>query len=308
MPAPSLVGALSADESIPASGVPDRGADPAVVAIDLGGQARCGGALIAPDVVLTALRCVVSPQPTTCPARAPQIAGTLMPQSLRILVGDQWATAEERARGRDIVARPGYEPCGADIALVVLDAPIDDIEPLSVRPTGSAKGDHLRTTGFGHLGNSWVVDKIVRDHLSVLDTTATELWIGETCAGSPGGPALDESTGDIVAVASRPDGPSCGGAHAIDVYTRADAFLSLIGEALAKSGATMGPGRGRKKTKKGPLDMGANCVRGADCAAGVCATDRSHEYCSRTCQLHDRCPAHFRCQMSAQGGQVCAQQ
>ncbi|MDB4997114.1 MAG: hypothetical protein JWM74_4546, partial [Myxococcaceae bacterium] len=39
-------------------GVPDRGRDPAVVAIDVGGEGLCTGTLIAPNVVLTARHCV----------------------------------------------------------------------------------------------------------------------------------------------------------------------------------------------------------------------------------------------------------
>jgi hypothetical protein len=283
-------------------GVPDRGDDPAVVAL-VGGHTPCSGALIAADVVLTARRCVVAAaQAVECPTGLAELAVLLAPESLRILVGDPSAAVGERARGRAIVAPRLDTLCGSDIALVLLDAPIDDIQPLSVRATGAAKGDHLRTASFVAPANARA-DKLVRDHLPVLDATATELRIAEACEVTAGGPALDESTGQIVAVASRPVGPSCRGANALDVYTRADAFLSTIAEALAKSTAGASGARGKKKTKKGPIDMGANCVRGSDCAAGVCVTERAQEYCSRTCQLHDRCPVRYRCQAS-QGGEI----
>ncbi|MGH7328763.1 MAG: trypsin-like serine protease, partial [Polyangiaceae bacterium] len=39
-------------------GVADRNRDPAVIAIDIGGEALCSGSLIAPNVVLTARHCV----------------------------------------------------------------------------------------------------------------------------------------------------------------------------------------------------------------------------------------------------------
>jgi hypothetical protein len=308
----SSTGAPSADLAVPPPGVADRGDDPAVVAIDVGGQAFCSGALIAPDVVLTARRCVTTTtSQNPCPAGWPQIAGktasALAPQSIRILVGEEATTAQERARGRDVVAPSGDVACGADIALVLLDGSIDDVLPLAVRATGAAKGDRVRTVGFARLGSGAALEKLVRDHLPVLDATAAQLRIGEDCERGAGGPALDESTGEIVGVASHQGGSTCAGAGALDAYARADASLSVIGEALAKSGSIVGSTRGKKKTKKGPIDLGANCIRGADCAAGVCVTDRLQQYCSRTCGLHDRCPTRFRCQQSSGGVGVCVE-
>jgi trypsin len=310
-PVTSSTGAPSADQVLPPAGVQDRSDDPAVVAIDVGGRVVCSGALVAPDIVLTARRCVaVTALQTECPAGPSQIVTTLAPQSIRILVGDKVTSAQERARGREIVAPPGDVLCGADIALVLLDTPIDEIQPLSVRATGAARGDHLRTVGFVRLGGASVLDKLVRDHLAVFDATATELRIGEGCHTSAGGPAIDESTAEIVGVASRGGGSTCTGGSHFDVYTRADAFLWFVGDALARSGfvaSSSGSTKGKEKTKKGPVDMGANCARGDDCAAGVCVTAGSQEYCSRTCDPHDRCPARFRCKRPEKGAWVCVE-
>jgi hypothetical protein len=108
---------------------------------------------------------------------------------------------------------------------------------------------------------------------------------------------IDEVTGDIVGVVSRggPDG---------DVATRADAFSTFIEAALVQDGSGRA-GLGAAKERKGPVDMGADCAVGADCAAGVCVTEASRRYCSRSCSPHDHCPAHFRCERSAQGATVC---
>lgn len=296
----------SADEAIPPPGVPDRGDDPAVVAIAVDGQELCSGALVAPDVVLTARHCLVMTAPDTqCPAAGPQIVGEFAPSSLRILVGDQLAAAEERARGRDVLAPLGNVLCGADIAAVFLDTPIDDIRPLSVRATGAARGDHLRTVAFVQLPGTTGLQKIVSDYLPVLDTTAGELEVVEACGRGAGGPAIDESTGDIVGIASRSTGISCTGAAAVDVYTRADAFYSLIAAALEQGNVPASSSSDQKKTKTGPIDMGANCSRAADCAAGVCVTELAQEYCSRGCDPLDPCPAHFRCKKAMQGNWVC---
>jgi hypothetical protein len=306
-PAGPSSNAPAADEVAPPPGVPDRGDDPAVVAVDVGGRMLCSGTLVAPDVVLTSYRCAVATTQKQCPSGASKVNSGLKPSSIRILVGDQFTSAQERARGRGVVASSGDAPCAVDIALVLLDTPIDDILPLSVRPTGAAKGDRLRTVGFAHVGGGPVIEKLVGDHLPVLDATASELRIGHACASTQGGPAVDEATGQIVGVGSYGAGTSCTGGDGFDVYARADAALGLIGEALAQSAATASSTRGKMKTKKGPIDMGANCTHGADCAAGVCVTERAQEYCSRSCGPHDRCPAHFRCQKCTSGSWVCVE-
>jgi hypothetical protein len=306
-PAASLRGAPNADEAIPPPGIPDRNADPAVVAIDVGGETLCSGTLVAPGVVVTAHHCVAVTAPgTRCPAAGTQIVGERAPSSLRILVGDDLAIAEERARGLDVLSPPGDELCGADIAMVLLDTPIEDVRPLSVRTAGAAEGDHLRAVGFARLGASSEPQKLVMDHLRVLATTATEFEIGEICDRDSGGPAIDESTGELVGVASRSAGAACAGAGAIDVYTRTDAFFPLIAQALTQASIVGSSTAAQEKTKKGPIDMGASCVNADDCAAGVCVTAPAQEYCSRTCDPHDHCPAHFRCQSTVQSGWVCA--
>jgi Trypsin len=299
----------SADVAVPPPGIADRGDDPAVVAIDVGGQGFCSGALVAPDVVLTARRCVTNvPSLARCAGGGgSQSASPLAPPSIRIFVGDGVAPLQERARGRDLVVPSSGAACGADIALVLLDTSIDEIMPLVVRATGAAKGDRLRTVDFPSLGSAPALDKLVRDHLPVVDATAAELGIGEACAIAAGGPAIDETTGEIVGIASHGGPSGCAGEGALHLYARTDVSLPLIGEALAKSSAPIGPTTGKKKTKKGPIDVGANCARAGDCAAGVCVTERLQEYCSRTCDPHDRCPAHFRCQMTPAGAAVCVQ-
>lgn len=294
--------APTVDIVAPPVGVPDRGDDPAVVAIDYGGVAPCSGALVAPDVVLTALHCVASSaQATVCPSATPSPLSLRSPGSMRVLVGDDFASAAERARGRDVVVPTDAELCGADLALLLLDRTIDDVQPLAVRSTGAATGEHVRTVRFASVAGAGV-GKLLRDHVAVMNTTATELQVAETLADEGGGPALDETSGEILGVASRNDAAS-----ERDVYTRADAFLSLVQGALAESQSAAPTGSGVQKPKNGPADMGTNCAQGRDCAAGVCLTvsAAAQQYCSRMCAAHDRCPARFRCQKSQEGQQVC---
>jgi hypothetical protein len=309
------VGALgraapSVDQAKPVMGVPDRGADPAVVAIESEGQVLCAGALIASDAVLTARHCVaILAAGVVCSADERTAAVALRAaRSMRVWVGDEMTGAEPRARGRDIVV-PGDESlCKGDIALILLDTSIDDVQPLAVRSTGAARGDHLRTVTFLRpISDNSVTMKYVRDHVPVLASTTNELQVAEVgCVAGCGGPALSEATGEIVGVLSRGD-PQPKGATASDVYIRTDAFLTLIENVLApSSGATSSAGH-KKKEKRGSVDMGANCTGGSDCAAGACVTDGGRRYCSRECGAHDHCPAHFRCQQSAEGERVCVE-
>ena len=302
----------SVDLAEPVVGVPDGDNDPAVVAIDVGGSSLCAGVLLAADVVLTAWHCAaVSAASFQCP-RAAALTGDpapalVSPSSLRVLVGADVASAVERARARAIVVPGGLDPCANDVAVLLLDQSIDDVESVSVGPAGAAQGAHIRTVGFQPGGPDGVVTRFVREHVPVVATSTAQFDADESpCAAGCGGPALDETTGEVVGVASRWVSGN-GGAVAFDMYTGAAAFLGLVGSALAQStAAPVSAARAAlQKATKGPTDMGASCDRGSDCAAGACVTDGDQRYCTRGCSAADACPTHFRCEKTAQGPEVC---
>jgi hypothetical protein len=288
------------DEVRSLAGVPDRGADPAVVLIDVAGVGSCAGALLAPDIVLTARRCVeVPPSEVECTAGGAPLTAARAPSTLRVLVGEDVATAVERARGYQVLQPSGAGMCAADVAFILLDAPIDDVAPLTVRATAAATGDHLRTVGYG------ARQKIARDHVPVVATTAAEFVVAEApCRTGPGGPAIDEATGEVVGVLSRSE-PRCEDRGAHDVFTRLDVASDLLDAALALG--RKGTLAHARKEKKGALDLGATCSRASDCAAGACVTYASARYCSRACGPHDRCPAHFKCMRSQEGPMACVE-
>lgn len=260
-------------------GVADRGDDPAVVALVAPGRLPCAGALVAPDVVLTAGLCV----PPSVPA-------------LRIFTGERPAGAVERARGYRLFAA---SPENAGVAFVQLDQPIDEIEPVAIRATGAAKGDHVRTVGFAAAG------KVVRDHVAVLGTSAGAFDVDEaSCVAARGSPALDESTGEIAGVLASA-GADCVPGSGRDVYERTDLARAAVEQALSQ--ANRGTQPRAEKTKKGPIDMGSACLRGAECAAGACVAYASAEYCSRTCDGQDACPARFKCMNTQEEVTVCVE-
>jgi hypothetical protein len=217
--------------------------------------------------------------------------------TVRVLVGEDVPSAIERARVRAAIVPEGDALCGADIALLALDATIDGVAPLVVHPTGAAVGDHVRSVGYGR------GQKLVRDHVAVAATSAREIALAEApCDTGPGGPAIDEASGQIVGVLSR-GGPACTAADGYDVDTRVDVFASLVGAALA-AGA---PARGTHlaKPRKSPVDLGATCELGAECAAGACVDYADSQYCTRSCGPTDPCPSKDRCMTTQQGFRVC---
>jgi len=219
---------------------------------------------------------------------------------VRVLVGEDVGTAEERARGRAVLVPQGDVLCGADIALLLLDGTIDDIEALVVQPTGAPVGAHVRSVSFEN------GQQLVRDHVSVAAASPSEIELAEApCDATPGGPAIDETSGQVVGVISR-SGPSCGAADGYDVDTRPDAFGMLVQEALAEG--QVSHAAHQAKEVKGAVDLGASCTRGADCAAGACVSYAGAQYCTRTCDPTDRCPSKYKCMGAESGSTICVQE
>ena len=288
-------GAVSVDEVEIVGGVPDRNRDPAVIAVEIEGDALCTGTLVAPRVVLTARHCVSrTAHEIACPASGSQITGDRDPSKLAILSGDDPKTAEVVAHGAEIVVPPERLICDHDVAFIVLDQAVTHIKPAAIATKGAAKGDRVRAVGYGLTATDGTSagTKLVREHVKVLDVSAAEFLVGEaTCSGDSGGPAIDETTGEIVGVVSR-GGPACEGPGVHNVYTRVDVFAGLFEKALAAAGGSAHPPASKSTP---PSDIGGPCTKGSDCAAGMCITEAGRQYCSRTCGNGDRCPKGFHC-------------
>lgn len=213
----------------------------------------CSGALVAPNLVLTARHCVsraVTATPS-CDARGrshngDHLAEDVDPASIAIFTGSHVRPDVDAPVARAVrTLRPsGQVLCDSDVAFLVLDRPILGAPVLSMRLHAPVEtGDVVVPVGFGGGPLNIVGHKVARSKSVVLATgpianAATGAVLGPrefevdraTCRGDSGGPAIDVMTGEIVGVVSR--GGSCT-AHGNHVYTRVDAYSRLANAAFA---------------------------------------------------------------------------
>lgn len=130
-----LAAPASADTALRSLRTADEGRGwEAVGRLDVGGGGFCTGALIAPDVVLTAAHCVV----------AAATGAPVDPAALAFRAGLRLGRPEASRGVRRVVVHPGYDPAasgavggvGHDLALLELDAPIrlNHVRPFAIGP------------------------------------------------------------------------------------------------------------------------------------------------------------------------------
>lgn len=320
-------------------GAPDVGEFPEAVGIQLlyttdAGAPRsnfCSGALIRPDVVLTAAHCV----------DRFGFPGALLTGAMVTTVDRMPATLADPSwvRARRIVIHPYWprDPVYVnDLGFVELERPITDVTPapIRIRPLSAFDtGRTMKTVGFGRTAPNSVSDQIrrvVELPLDRFDETHIRLGIlgdAGVCAGDSGGPSflLDpDGVRRVVGIHSftyTPSNCTDGLDTRVDVHTEfirgflADAGASCLEDGLCKPGcpadpdclcATDGVCNERCPYLPNDLDCPTTCGRDGFCQVLACPQgdpDCATEYTS--CTAPTQCATRL-CVTNGQPESYCA--
>ena len=222
----------------------------------------CTGTLIAPRLVLTALRCVAAlPLAAfSCESdgtiREPDNGGGWfyqpVPGNVQVHLGPRAARTEPAAYGARVWSSGSVEACIDDIAVVELDRDLP-LPPSTLRLAGGiARGDSVSVVGFGDTGVSnypYVRNRRDGVHVTAVgpdDTTdglshvvpRTFLTDDGLCLGDVGGPALAAESGAVIGVYSYATrATSCYATGQTHVFVKVAPYASLIRKACAAVGS-----------------------------------------------------------------------
>lgn len=286
----------------------DDASVPGVVALRVGRGGTfelCSGALLAPNVVLTARHCVSKTVTTSVScdengrsANGKHVASDEDPADVAVYVGASPSFASRPpAVAKAIVTPPGEYLCDSDIALVVLEHPVGGVEPLAVRlDRGARSGETIRAVGYGQNdAKEPIGTRFRKENVPVLamgrtvSASRTPLGAHEfevarsICQGDSGGPAISEETGAVIGVVSRGGGCDDDFGH---IYTTTAGFAALFENAFSLAGtAPIGEGEApppmTTRSRAGSASLGGDTApTPGGCSVSASAPDQGRRACA----------------------------
>ena len=227
----------------------------------------CTAALLAPNLILTARHCISTTDLNVqCaadgnPVDGGGIAKNHDPKKLFVFTGSKRPDLTKldkvaNAKAQEIVDDGATNLCDHDIALVVLDRPLEGLPLASIRLDGGVdRGEKLLTVGWGVTDQTpepatrqqrggIAIARVGPDSSQSPVLTPNEFLYGESiCVGDSGGPVFSEESGAVVGVVSRggngsqDPAPAASCTNAVNISTKTSSFKTLITGAYEKVGA-----------------------------------------------------------------------
>jgi MYXO-CTERM domain-containing protein len=220
------------------------------------GSTSCSGAMVAPNVVLTALHCIAEePQGNQIkcnPDGTASLGGELGPlrdTAVFSIYTGVFPSTTPAARSKKLFGTGSMNACSQDLGLIVLDRDLDvPITPLRFdRP--AVEGELMRVIGYGQSDDTTQQGRLERADVEVRSlgtdgqtqgdafSAPYTIVVGEgPCFGDSGSPLLSMETNAAVGVASIVYSMGCKGPGVTSAYTQIAPFEDLIREALTYAG------------------------------------------------------------------------